>query len=491
MSPTEVPMRPPADAADAADLFDYQKLREQLGYVLGAARRRKLLAIGVFLLVVGGTVGALAVIPRTFHCETKLLAQKNQIIAALGNPGHNISWEADMPLRAATETILRYDNLVSIIKQSDAVTRWPIHRAPILRLKDAVIAKLRGRKESPEDRADALVGLLGTRMEATVGEGGTIAISVDWPDDREVAYRLVEAASQNFLEARQVAEISTISEAISILEVHTLHLREQIDASVRQLEEIRETSGKPFSKVPRKRAAAPAAARPSAQSAEEAQLEVLLEGKRRAIKDLEEFHKQRLLDLQARLAEQAAIYSSAHPAVVEVQQRLDALSHQEPAQLGPLREEEAELEAQLRKQVGNKPGGKGAAMLGPLPAHIARLESEARESEDPAVEHARGELGFAMTKYANFLDRIDSARMELVTSRAAFKYRYTVIIPAEVPRGAIKPKVSQVMIAAIVAAAFLGLFAAAAVDLRSGRIVESWQVPRQLGLEILAEVRMP
>ena len=45
----------------------------------------------------------------------------------------------------------------------------------------------------------------------------TVSIGIHFPDP-ELAFDLVEAALQNFLEARRTAEISSIEEAITILE---------------------------------------------------------------------------------------------------------------------------------------------------------------------------------------------------------------------------------------------------------------------------------
>jgi hypothetical protein len=460
---------------EGADLFDYRLLKNYLFFVIGAARRRKLLAFSVLVLVIGGTIGALAVLPRTYHVEASLLAQRNQIISALGNPGRNVGGD-DVPLRAASETVMRHDNLVAIVKQTDLVNLWPKSRAPILRLKDRVMERLRG-PESSETRQAVLVGLLLQRLNAKVGDG-TVTISVDWPDG-EMGVRIVEAAQQNFLEARHVAEISMISEAISILESHALQLRGQIDNAVKQIGVVRSA--------------------PIAEDSEPApdnktaRLQVMLEGKLRTIKDLEDFHSRQLAEMQARLTEQRQVYSELHPVVVEIRQRLEALQKQEPAQLASLREEESDLKSEIAMRTGFKRNGPRALVLGPLPSRIVRIDRLARETEsgDPTIEHAKDELHFAMTKYGAVLDRIDSAQMELVTARAAFKYRYSVIAPAEVPRKPLKPKVPQVVAAGVFAGLALALFAAAAADIRKGRIVEGWQVTRYLGLDILADVHMP
>ncbi|HTO99006.1 MAG TPA: hypothetical protein VMK66_18275 [Myxococcales bacterium] len=469
------------------DLFDYQALRNYFGFVVGAAVRRKFLALGVFASIMGLTVGALKVLPRTYHVESKLLAQRNQTIAALSNPGRSLGWD-DVPLRAATETVLRHDNLVSLVQQTDLVRRWPLTRAPLPRLKDRIMLALRG-PIAPEDQQAALVGSLGVQLKVTLGDG-TVTISVDWPD-AETAFELVESAQQNFLEARHVAEVSTVSEAISLLEAHALRLRATIDASVEQISKANEGKA-PKAAAPVVRKLRPP--REPTMDPEVAQLQVMLEGKRRAIKDLEEFHAKRLAELQARLADQKRVYSDLHPAVIEVQERIDVLQKQGPAQLVTLKQEERDLEAEILQRHGSIDRGDSNApkvSLGPLPSHILRLERDAREmeSDDPAVEHAKSELQFAMSKYGALLDRIDSARMELDTSRAAFKHRYTVIAPAEKPRFPIKPDRTRILFAALVGGLVMALFATTAADIRSGRILERWQVERQVGLEILADVR--
>lgn len=86
-------------------------------------------------------------------------------------------------------------------------------------------------------------------------------------------------------------------------------------------------------------------------------------------------------------------------------------------------------------------------------------------------------------------DRIAAARLALETSAAGFKYRYTLTRPPQLPRGPIKPKVPLVIATGLLGAFALAIAAALARDLLSGRIVESWQVERQVGVPVLARVR--
>ena len=93
-----------------------------------------------------------------------------------------------------------------------------------------------------------------------------------------------------------------------------------------------------------------------------------------------------------------------------------------------------------------------------------------------------------MEKYDVLLERIESARIELDTARAAFKYRYGIIRPPTFPRRPEKPKVPLVIAAGIIAALALGTVAAALADLLSGKILEPWQMSRGLGLPVLGEI---
>jgi uncharacterized protein involved in exopolysaccharide biosynthesis len=124
-----------------------------------------------------------------------------------------------------------------------------------------------------------------------------------------------------------------------------------------------------------------------------------------------------------------------------------------------------------------------------LPVEPQQLaQAVSADIEDAPIEQAKGELRFAITKYQTLLDRIDSAQMELESARAAFKYRYSVLVPAEVPRSPVKPKKATVMASSAVAGLLLAIFLVGVRDLRSGIVYERWQILRQLDLPVLGEV---
>jgi hypothetical protein len=71
----------------------------------------------------------------------------------------------------------------------------------------------------------------------------------------------------------------------------------------------------------------------------------------------------------------------------------------------------------------------------------------------------------------------------------AFKYRYTIIHPAQKPRQPVKPKPKLVLGASLIAGLALALLSTTVVDLRSRKLLESWQVERILKLPLIGEVR--
>ena len=190
------PHPPPHPLHDHAhdDLFDWAKVRRYVLFCLGSVRRR----FGLFMCVASGMLllaaGALWAMPKTYQVESRLLAQKNPVLAVRADASQTTE-----PTRAAAENIVRHDNLYALIRQTDLVAEWPKHRAPALRLKDWISLKM-GAIPDPAELEKGLVGLLEKNLTVWTTPDGSVVIRLVWPDDRVMAYRLVDAAQQNFLE---------------------------------------------------------------------------------------------------------------------------------------------------------------------------------------------------------------------------------------------------------------------------------------------------
>jgi uncharacterized protein involved in exopolysaccharide biosynthesis len=485
MATPDVPLRD--DGAEDEGGFDAARLLDYLSYIGRALRLHPLLAAAVFAAVAGATLGLVSLMPKKYHVESTLLAQNNQVIAALGNPSRVFPREDVAPTRSVSETVLSHDNLVSLVKQVGLVERWKQRFGLRVRLRALVNRVLGRRALSDDELVDALVFLLQTNLVAWSADN-RVVIGVNW-DDPDVAVRIVEAAQQNFMERRHVTDTGLISESISILEGHLAAARQEVDAAMALARGKRQEAARAGALMPYPAFAPQAASgeRPGGQ--ELARLRVLLESKRRAVRDLEDFRQRRLGELQAQLAEQKAVYAESHPVILNLRQSVEALGQDSP-QLASLRRELQDLEAQYAAK-----GGKPADVERDpddqprfIPAIIAP-ERDSRENRDPAEDYAQSRLSAAISRYNTLVDRMANARMELDAARAAFKYRYMVVEPPRPPQKPLGGAKTLAMLAAGLIAAFvLALAAAVAGEARTGLIVQSWQVERSLGLKVLLEL---
>jgi len=447
--------------------------------VFHSLRRHPWLFAGVWLGVVALTAGALAVMPRTYDVQTTLQVSNSLPIAALTT--RTGPRELDAPTRAAAETVLRHENLVSLIQKSDLVDRWNLERAPALRLKDALWARL-FRPPSAEDRLEAFVGLLEKRLWIDTGPD-TLSIGIHFPDP-DLAYKIVDAALNNFLEARRTAELSSIEDAITILEARSAEAQETVEAALADMADARDRRASRLGLRPR-----PVATRSLDTPVDKAgtQLIAQVQAKRQAVAQLEEFRRKRLNELQTQLHEQRAAYSDSHPVVLDLQQNIEALGRESP-ELQTLRRDLAALEKEVRRRGLLSDVPLGAPRARSL-ADAASLEPlDPREEEDPDVAYTKAQVRHTLSRYNGLLDRIDAARLELDSAQAAFKHRYVMIRPVQRPKEPVTPKVGLVLLASVVAGFFLALFAPSLVDLASRKLVEPWQIEQALGLPVLGEV---
>jgi len=462
------------------DLFNWAAIGRFFLLVKRSVSRHRAVFFSVWFCVVGVTIALMVVLPKTYEVQTTLQAQKSDVITSLSS--RRVQGGPD-PSRQAAETVLRHDNLVALIRQTDLIRRWPERRAPLARLKDAIWARF-FRRPTPDEEIENFVGLLEKRLWVDTSEG-IVSIGIHFPDG-ELAFRVVDAALENFLEARHAAEISSIGDAIVVLENRTTKSREALQVARDQLEALRAARAAKQGKSVR---------RPTAVSSslpldpKVSELQVQVQTRRRAIADLQEFRRRRVTQLEARLEELRSLYSPSHPSVLDVQQSLETMRSDSP-QLLALKRELAPLEAELKER--------GLAPDAPLrtarireggAAALAAEAEDPREAEDPDIEYAKSELRHAVLRYNGLLDRIEAARLEQESAQAAFKYRYTIIRPAQKPRGPIKPKPALIIPASIVAGLFLGIIATSLIDLWSRKLVEPWQVEHTLGIPLLGEIR--
>jgi len=473
------PGHPPSRDGEA-DLFDYRLLRDAAVFLVRATLRHRALAFGCFLAVLAAAVASLWLLPQRYQVQARLLAQRNPVMWTLSNPGLPRPFDWDAPARAARETVLRRDNLVALCKQTNFVEKYLARRAPAVRAWHWMRDLVSGPK-SNDRLLDDLVDTLQTRLWVEVGNEATVTITFEW-SDKDIAYQMVQAAVENFLEVRHAQEAAIVGETISILEVHASRLQRQIDSGVETLRE----KEKLYRRTPSPLARRTFAPRPRvAEDDEVARLKALLAAKRRALSDLEEFRQRRIEELQGQLVKLQAIYADQHPEVVSSRQNIEALSGPSP-QINALHDEVLELEKEVVRRGGHV-GDVPREVILPAVTESDLVPPAAGEAEDPRLEYERGQLRLLLRQYTNMLERIEGARMELDTVKAAFKYRYSIITPPLVPKKPIKPNPLMVIAAGLLGGFMFAVFASVVVDLRSGKVLERWQIERIIGVPVLAE----
>ncbi len=158
----------------------------------------------------------------------------------------------------------------------------------------------------------------------------------------------------------------------------------------------------------------------------------------------------------------------------------------EPPELLALKREESALLEQVKElsRAGDR-AGEAASSPGFAGVEASR-SSEGDDSPEQAPAKAR--LAAGVQKYEDVRARIDSARIELNTAQAAFKYRYAIVGPAEVPKAPTKPSVLLIVLCGSLLSVLLSIAVAGAKDLTSDRLIEPWQA-RRLSIPVLAEVK--
>lgn len=470
---------------DEAPVFVLANLRVAAGFPLRALQRHRKLSATLFALLLVAVAGTIAVTPKHYVIETKFFAEKNFVMPALGNPRRAVPSEGDSPTRLAQEAVMKRTNLMEIARKTKLLSYFDQMRSPLGQMKDKVTGVLRG-PASDADKLEALLGVMEQRMWVTSAEG-TVAIGIDWPD-AALGYRIVQEAQQNFFEQRHASEVSLIGESIGIIEGHVLSAQRAIQEAQQQINAF--VPKRAQISIPR-----PVASSGSTGASQAViELQADLRAKEQAIADIATSRNQRLAALQTALAEMRTKFGPAHPDVSAMEENIRSLA-QPSTQLAQLRQEEQDLRSRLIS-LGAREGVQvqltqqssfdqqyAAAAL----ASLSAIRADSQEA--PEVTFARSRLKIATNDYESLLDRLEGAKIEMETARAAFKYRYVVITPAVIPKRAAKPKIPLMIAGGIILASLLTLFVAIMMDFGGGRLIEPWQVDRQLGVPVMAEVR--
>ena len=491
---------------DPKDLIDPKVI---IGWTLLALRflnRRKWIPISLALVMAGLAIGALKVIPKTYESSVTLHAKKSEYLSP--DRDGRLTDDADVLLH-------RREVLADMVERTNLVKEWKARRSPLFRLKDSLYGMLIG-VTSDKDLGAIMEAKLNDQLTVAT-EGDTVTITVSWTDP-EIAARLASAAQQAFLEERRVQEVGLLAESMEILRKHSATLEKEITDEISKaralvLEKnkaVKAENAQKMADANKKLASQPraAAAPPSlvdaptapvvsdADLSRIAALETQIKTKEAALANLINASGSAIVELQAKLAQARAIYKEAHPVVADLKQQVQA-AQAEPPMAGQLRSEIANLESERAALGGTGTVSSGAsrarAVRGPAlgaGALAALKEVEEFEITDPDIDYARSKISWAMRKYSDIQFKLDEGHLNLETAQAAFRHRYRVVTPAEVPNKATKPEPAKVILGAVFGGLAFGVLLVLFLEFRHGLIYESWQVESSLGLPIVADIEI-
>ena len=472
-----------APSGQEGAVFESGDIAGLVRFVQAATCRHRALAILIFLCIVALGALSAALMPRHYVIRTKMLAERNVVMPALVERRASTA-EGDTPTRLATEAVMNRENLVGIVREVRLLADWPVIRSPLGRLRDQLVQRIRG--PIPDSmRVNALIDVLRSRMSVETSEG-TVTIELDWMDANS-GYRIVQVAQQHFFDQRRASEVAMIEESIRILEGHVATAQQAMQdvlASVPRSARLDgESEVRALLRAPRY-----TSERPSPRAADAAVLTAALRAKDQTIIDLESGRNERLSSLQSRLADLRKSYGPAHPEIVSLEEELRALAVESP-RLRDLRNEARALRMRLAA-LGVSPDGSVTQDVG-ASSVVAQPHVRSEPADPPDLMYVKSRLKIATGVYEDLLERLEGARLGLETANAGFKYRYTIITPPELPRRPSRPNVALLILGSIVLGAGLAFFTVVAVEVSSGRLLQSWQIRRQLGLHVLAEFPLP
>lgn len=481
------------DGGSAGAGFRPELIKSYLGFARRALATHKLRALLVFAVGATLTVLAAKYLPRTYSCTTVMMVQGQTVLDG---------GDASNALAGAQDLIGRRENLEALIRDTGLLRTADARRPPLLRLKDRIITSLFGKMDDKTHMA-VLVGTLEGKISVST-EKGDLSIKVSWSDPVTAA-SLAEAARESFLKARHSAEVSAFEDKMAILDGHATELRDTIGNLLQQFKAARDeqlnrerqarNAARSAANASGPIIAAPAVA-PRRTLEPDAQLPALkekLSALRTKLAAMQAERERRVRDEQAKYDDLKLHLTSVHPSVVTQRERVaiaSQISSDESLTQSEIKDIEGEIQQRegMRRQAsdfGVGGGSKRANGAEPLPLEVTDML--ARDDLDPALS---AQLSGAVTKYGSLRNEVFSTRVALDTAQAAFNHRYQVIVPAEVPVRADKPKISVVVGGGLVFSLLLALLLPILAELRADVIRDRWQV-EHLQLPVLAELRLP
>jgi chromosome segregation ATPase len=208
-----------------------------------------------------------------------------------------------------------------------------------------------------------------------------------------------------------------------------------------------------------------------------------LEAVRVDIAAREEQKRNRLAELNAKRAEMSATYAAGHPDMIALQNTI-AATQQDPAELVAARAEERRLAQEFESSKNAKLGERRTVIVATTDSAAPAIPQVPQSIEGLRAAYDRLEKQLTDLEADLNRQKVDEKRIEL-----AFKNRYSVTRPPEVPGGPKKPVGAMAGVIGALCTIALMLVAAVLRDRASGLFYEPRDVRDRLGLPVYATMK--
>lgn len=452
-------------------------VRERVAEAARSAKRRKGLSFVVVMICGALTVLGAIFAPRNYEVEARVLVQRTQVIT--GGQGQQLSPEEMRNIaKEYEEQVMAHDNIIAIVRQKNLVARWDDMRQPHRRLIDKINRKLGKAPPTDDEKYDALVTNIQHRLKVWV-DATTVTVKLEWSEP-EAARDIVDAAVKNFLEARFQSEVGVIPERLKILEAGVTQAHKDLETAAAELVRQQKLAN-PRERVNIVIPNLPQGVNDRVEAADPA-LKQRLEAIRQQIAVLQEAKTRREIELNQDLIQKRQTLAEGHPDIIALKQTIEA-SRADSPQLAKLKAEEreivAEITAKQRAAAENAPR--------PVPRAVpAPVVDAPTNGGTKSVQDAQVQFDAVTRKYTDLVNQLDAARIEMKTAEAAFKNRYKVVHPAEIPAGPKRPVGLIAILIGVMSTIAAVLAVAALADRFSGIFFEPRDVRDRLGLPVFA-----
>lgn len=456
-------------------------IKERISEAARSAKRRKGLSFVVVMICGALTVLGTIFAPRNYEVEARVLVQRTNLIT--GGQQQQLSPEEMRNVaKEYEEQVMAKDNVVAIVRQKNLVARWDDMRQPHRRLLDKINRKLGKAPSSDEDKYDALVSKIHNSLKVWV-DGATVTLRLEWSEP-EAARDIVDAAVKNFLESRFQAEVGVIPERVKILETSVAQAHKDLVIAATELDRQQKLLN-PKARFNIVIPNLPAGVNDRPEPADPA-LKAKLDALHQQIVMLQEGKLRREAELNQELIAKKQQLAEGHPEIIALKQTIEQ-TRQDSPQVAKLKAEERELIQEINEKrkaaAAEREGTPKPRVATPTPAPAPEV-SEAGTTK--SLQEAQVQFDAVNKKYQDLVAQLDAARLENKTAEAAFKTRYRVVHPAEVPIAPKRP-VGLIAIAIGVMSTIAAVLAVAALaDRLSGIFFEPRDVRDRLGLPVFA-----